>query len=35
MCLKYYNKIHSLNRYKILMVEDGEREISEVDLINY
>lgn len=25
----------SVNRYKILMVEDGERDISEVDLINY
>jgi hypothetical protein len=25
----------TVNRYKILMVEDGERDISEVDLINY
>jgi hypothetical protein len=25
----------SINRYKILMVEDGEREVSETDLISY
>jgi hypothetical protein len=25
----------TINRYKVLMIEDGERDISEVDLINY
>jgi hypothetical protein len=25
----------NVNRYKILMIEDDERDISEVDLINY